>query len=150
MTSPAQVFVLNAPAAASRTDLFPFLLMLAALLLPFDVGVRRIGVNLRKLLGMGLRTAPALATSLEQTGRMGQLMRAKTRVRPEALSAQAKVQFEEDAAPKPNAAVMLGQHEEDTSPQVVTTAAGTASELLKRRKKKVESEGEEKEARECW
>jgi hypothetical protein len=137
--------VLNAPAAASRTDLFPFLLALAALLLPFDVGVRRITVSLRKLFGFQPRLAPAL--SMEQTtGRIGQLMRAKSRVRPEALSAQARVQFEEDAAPKPSAAMMLGKHEDDTAAQSASTAAGTASELLKRRKKKVggESEGEEK------
>ena len=150
LTTPAQAFVLNAPAAASRTDLFPFLLALAALLLPFDVGVRRITVSastlVRKLLGVGVGAGLRPAPTLEQTGRMGQLMRAKTRVRPEALSAQARVQFEEDAAPKPSAAVMLGKHEEDTSPQAVTTAAGTASELLKRRKKKGEGEkNEEKE-----
>jgi uncharacterized membrane protein len=148
---PAQAFVLYAPAAASRTDLFPFLLALAALLLPFDVGVRRITVSVstlvRKLFGFQPGLAPAL--SMEQSGLMGQLMRAKGRVRPEALSAQARVQFEEDAAPKPSAAVMLGQHEEDTAPQAATTAAVTASELLKRRKKvraEGESEREEKAA----
>jgi uncharacterized membrane protein len=142
LDSPKQAFVLNAPAAASRTDLFPFLLALAALLLPFDVGVRRITVSLRKLFGFQPRLAPAL--SMEQTtGRIGQLMRAKSRVRPEALSAQARVQFEEDAAPKPSAAMMLGKHEDDTAAQSASTAAGTASELLKRRKKKVGGESEE-------
>jgi uncharacterized membrane protein len=134
-----QAFVLNAPAAASRTDLFPYLLALAALLLPFDVGVRRIAVSLRKLLGLGPKLAPAI--SMEQTGRMVQLMRAKGRVRPEKLSPQARVSFEEDAAPKPTVSVMLGKHEDDTAAEAASNAAATASELLKRRKQKVEGEG---------
>ena len=131
--APTQAFELNAPTAASRTDLFPFLLLLAAILLPFDVGVRRITVSLRKLLGFQPRLAPAV--SMEQTGRMVQLMRAKGRVKPEVMSAASRVQFEEDATPRPSASVMLGRHEND-SPAPATTAAGTASALLKRKKQR--------------
>ncbi|HEY3341480.1 MAG TPA: VWA domain-containing protein, partial [Anaerolineae bacterium] len=55
LTQPKQAFELNVPVAASRTDLFPWLLALAAFLLPLDVGVRRIAVSFRKLLGFGRR-----------------------------------------------------------------------------------------------
>jgi Putative glutamine amidotransferase/von Willebrand factor type A domain len=51
LSEPRQAFELTAPVAASRSDLFPLLLALAAILLPFDVGVRRASVSLRKLLG---------------------------------------------------------------------------------------------------
>ena len=138
--SPFKAFELNAPAAASRTDLFPFLLLLAALLLPLDVGVRRITVSLRKLLGIQPKLAPAM--SMEQTGRMVQLMRAKGRVRPEAMTPAARVQFQEETVPRPSASVMLGRHEDDT-PAPVTTAANTASALLKRKKQRTASEPDE-------
>ena len=49
----------------------------AALLLPFDIGVRRIAVSFRKLLGIGRRELAAV--SLERSGRMVQLMQAKSR-----------------------------------------------------------------------
>ncbi|MFC1464966.1 MAG: VWA domain-containing protein [Candidatus Brachytrichaceae bacterium NZ_4S206] len=135
LDSPAQAFALNAPVAASRTDLFPLLLALAALLLPFDVGVRRITVSLRKLLGLsGEKLAPA--GNLESSGRMDQLLRAKARVTRE---------------PAPQ--IMPRRPAQTSPPSSQTTAveaplpqqaAATASELLRRRKQRAQAEGDEK------
>ncbi len=51
LSDTAQAFDLNAPAAASRADLSLWLLALAALLFPLDIGVRRIAVSARRLAG---------------------------------------------------------------------------------------------------
>ncbi len=50
LNDPAQAWERSAPVVAARDDLAPTLLMLAALLLPFDIGVRRVGGGLRELL----------------------------------------------------------------------------------------------------
>jgi hypothetical protein len=67
LTEPAAAFDRSIPLAASRTELFPWLLALAALLLPFDIAARRIGFNLRKLLGRAAVLAPAAASAPAQT-----------------------------------------------------------------------------------
>jgi uncharacterized membrane protein len=67
LTEPAAAFDRSIPLAASRTELFPWLLALAALLLPFDIAARRIGFNLRKLLGRAAMLAPAAAGAPAQT-----------------------------------------------------------------------------------
>jgi uncharacterized membrane protein len=67
LTEPDSAFVLNAPVATARVDLFPFLLTLAALLLPIDVGVRRATVSLRKLLGRA-HTEPKLQPAMANRG----------------------------------------------------------------------------------
>lgn len=79
LTSPGQAFEMNIPAAASRTDLFPLLLLLAALLLPFDVGARRVVVSLRWVWERFSlrRSATAPAVALASTERMTRLMAAK-------------------------------------------------------------------------
>jgi uncharacterized membrane protein len=79
LNSPSQAFELNVPAAVSRTELFPWLMALAALLLPFDIGVRRIAVSFRKLLGFGRTDMARTSASIERGGRMSQLMQAKVR-----------------------------------------------------------------------
>lgn len=150
LTDPRMAFVLNAPAAASRTDLFPYLLALAAILLPFDVGVRRVTVSLRKLLGI----QPKLAAShtLEQAGRMGQLLRAKNRVAPDRLSNEARAALIEESQRQPRkpASIMLGDHA-DREPYAdraapasgtatAARASATASALLKRKKKRGEAD----------
>ncbi len=110
LESPAQAFALNAPAAMARTDLSPLLLALAALLLPFDVGVRRIAANLRRR--RAEQPAPANAPpTLAQTGK---LLQAKTRA-----SASRTPQ---PAQPSTTA----------------ESASSTAAELLKRRRQRAE------------
>ncbi len=136
LTSPPQAFALNAPIAASRTDLFPLLLALAALLLPFDVGVRRITVSLRKLFGStGEKLAPA--GHLESSGRMDQLLRAKTRITREPTPQIAPRRPLQTPTASPQAAAA-----EALAPQ---QAAATASELLRRRKQRPQVEGGEKD-----
>jgi hypothetical protein len=129
LAAPADAFALNAPVAASRTDLFPFLLALAAVLLPFDVGVRRITVSLRKLFGgAGAKLAPA--ESLEGSGRMTQLMQAKTRVTRSPLSSSPQ------HGPAAPATTQTRQPATQPEPAPSPQAAATASELLKRRKQR--------------
>lgn len=134
LESPAQAFALNAPIAASRSDLFPLLLALAALLLPFDVGVRRITVSLRKLLGFSSeKLAPA--GNLESSGRMDQLLRAKTRVTREPAATQ--IMSRRSAHTPPTSSQTTAVEAQAPSPQ----AAATASELLRRRKQRTQGEG---------
>ncbi|GIV85122.1 MAG: VWA domain-containing protein [Candidatus Roseilinea sp.] len=136
LTSPAQAFALNAPIAASRTDLFPLLLALAALLLPFDVGVRRITVSLRRLFGSaGERLAPA--GNLESSGRMDQLLRAKTRVTREPTPPIMPRRPVRTPSASPQATAAEAQM---PSPQQATA---TASELLRRRKQRAQVEGDQ-------
>ena len=50
LTNPTQAWQRGAPIVAARSDLFPTLLVIAALLLPFDIAVRRVGGQLREML----------------------------------------------------------------------------------------------------
>ncbi|MBX7214291.1 MAG: VWA domain-containing protein [Thermoflexales bacterium] len=70
LSQPAEAFALNIPAAASRTELAPLLMLLATLLLPLDVAARRLAVDIlaglrrvaARLRGQGVpRIEPALA-----------------------------------------------------------------------------------------
>jgi hypothetical protein len=145
LTSPAQAFELNAPVAASRTELFPWLMALAALLLPLDIGVRRIAVSFRKLMGFG-RHELATAT-LERGGRMSQLMQAKMRST-QLQDAERVSLFDRGGAathlrqrpqglrPRPGETAASAVSEtEETEPETPTQASATASELLRRRRK---------------
>jgi uncharacterized membrane protein len=149
LTSPASAFELNAPVALSRTDLFPLLLAIAAILLPFDIGVRRITVSLRKLFGLaGASLAPA--TSIEGSGRMGQLMQAKSRVtrEPNLSSTRRASGNTRSGAPggAPGSAPGTGgapstiPASSSAPSQPIQTeppqASATASELLRRRKRR--------------
>ncbi|HVF98715.1 MAG TPA: hypothetical protein VND68_02645, partial [Chloroflexia bacterium] len=79
----------NLPAARSTSDLWPLLLFLAILLLPFDVGVRRLAITgadvararaeLQRRLGWGRR--PAHATPQASTPQVAALFGAKERSR---------------------------------------------------------------------
>ena len=51
LSEPRQAFDQTAPVAASRLDLFPWLLALAALAFPLDIALRRITMSLRALFG---------------------------------------------------------------------------------------------------
>ena len=148
LNSPAQVFELNVPAAASRTELFPMLMVLAALLLPFDIGVRRITISFRKLLGFGrLELATA---SLERSGRMSQLLEAKSRG---SLVVEQAMLFDRSptnaaararpfaaaptSSPTGESSVISPSHvapQAQTAPEVPVRAGATAAELLRRRR----------------
>ena len=114
LASPSQAFTLSVPAAVARTDLSPLLLMLAALLLPFDVGVRRITVNLRRQLG----GRPMPVNQSLAAGHTGSLLQAKARAgKPSERSTQ-------PSQPRPTA----------------QSASTTASELLKRRRQRAKEQ----------
>jgi hypothetical protein len=88
--------------------------MLAALLLPFDVGVRRITVNLRRQLG----GRPMPVNQSLAAGHIGSLLQAKARAgKPSERSTQ-------PSQPRPTA----------------QSASSTASELLKRRRQRAEEQ----------
>lgn len=130
---PAQAFAMNAPVATSRTDLFPLLLALAALLLPFDVGVRRITVSLRRLFGFGSRPLVAPTGDLELSGRMGQLLQAKTRVTREPT---APISRRTAGTTQPLSSATSTQRPAPEAPQ----AGATAAELLRRRRQRTQEE----------
>ncbi len=142
---PANAFVLNAPVAASRTDLFPFLLALAALLLPFDVGVRRITVSLRQLFGVAQGKPAVAKTDVVVGGRVTQLMQAKARTTDPTTRARTRGSAQANASTaQPNsgqATAPSAQTAAPVAPTMPPQAAATASELLKRRKKRAQGEG---------
>lgn len=143
LNQPADAFRLDAPAAASRTDLFPWLLAIAACLLPFDIGVRRIAVSFRRLLGMVPRREMAARTlsaaTLEQGGQIGQLMQAKARGSrtPGAAVLPQRRQVGVSASTGARATGSgAGQADSDTQePDAPATAGATAAELLRRRRR---------------
>lgn len=143
LNQPADAFRLDAPAAASRTDLFPWLLAIAACLLPFDIGVRRIAVSFRRLLGMVPRREMAARTlsaaTLEQGGRISQLMQAKARGSrtPGAAVLPQRRQVGVSASTGARATGSgAGQADSDTQePDAPATAGATAAELLRRRRR---------------
>jgi hypothetical protein len=137
LTDVAQVFERNVPVAASRTELFPWLMALAAILLPFDVAVRRIAASFRKLLGLGRRE---MATVTAQRGsRMTQLMQAKAR----SIEMQQPVSLFDSVTPRarpavnaPGARVIEVPKVEQPPSEVEapSQATATAAELLRRRR----------------
>jgi len=142
LNTPSQVFELNVPAAASRTELFPWLMALAAVLLPFDIGVRRIAVSFRKLLGFGRLEAARATASIERGGRMGQLLQAKSRgskvLGPVPLFDQPAGNANTHGRLRPQSqALSQGVMPEPLSPvtEPPTPAGATAAELLRRRRR---------------
>ncbi|MGQ9905197.1 MAG: hypothetical protein ACUVRU_12955, partial [Anaerolineae bacterium] len=142
VAQPADVFRLDAPAAASRTDLFPWLLAIAVCLLPFDIGARRIAVSLPNLLGMVSRremtgrtiTGRTLsAATLKQNQRISQLMQAKARgsSHPPPYTAGGTVLAD---AGRVGSRSAIGDSAE-TDADAPKTAGATAAELLRRRRK---------------
>ncbi len=143
LTDPSAAFERNAPSAASRTELFPYLLTLAALLLPFDVAVRRIGFNLRKLFKRAAPLIPATAAASASA-----VMDAADRVRaaasgrptPGAGATRPPLVIRPDTHPAQASsnADAPSQATAQRAPVTPTTPApaGTASELLKRKRQK--------------
>lgn len=142
LAQPADAFRLDAPAAASRTELFPWLLAIAVCLLPFDIGMRRIAVSLPNLLGMVSRremtgrtiTGRTLsAATLKQNQRISQLMQAKARGsrHPQPYTAGRTVLAD---AGRVGSRSAIGDSAE-TDADSPKTAGATAAELLRRRRK---------------
>ncbi|HQZ98981.1 MAG TPA: VWA domain-containing protein [Thermoflexales bacterium] len=136
LSAPAQAFALNMPLAASRQELFPFLLALAALLLPFDVAVRRIAVGLRRAAAK-VAAAPAPASG----GTLEGLLKAKQRAN--ARGAGDAVAPAEHAQPTLAQTIAKAQkaqegEKKDAPPQAPSAPSGTAAELLKRKREKKE------------
>jgi uncharacterized membrane protein len=153
LVSPAQAFDLSAPAAASRTDLSMLLMTIAIILLPFDIGIRRIAVSLRKLIArilgrdVVLQMAPAGGASRGATmaAASSRLMSAKQRTSqtastssraPRAADMSAANRARAQAA---NAAMGDAERERrsERKPQAPTktNSAATTAELLKRKRK---------------
>lgn len=88
---PAAVFEHNLEGVRTTTELWPLLLLLSILLLPFDIGVRRVRISradiaewaeeARRRLGVAPRKAVAVGGGRSATPEMAAMMSAKTRVR---------------------------------------------------------------------
>jgi Mg-chelatase subunit ChlD len=89
LDDPAASFLHNLPGVRATTPLWPLLLLLAILLLPFDIGVRRVAVSrsdalswldqLRRKLGIAPPSAPAVAGA--SSPELSAMMHAKSRAR---------------------------------------------------------------------
>jgi uncharacterized membrane protein len=87
----AAPFEHNLSAVQSTTDLWPLLVLLAVLLLPFDIGVRRVSMSKADLqkaldtaarrLGWQPRSRPAVASATPSSAEIAALFGAKSRVR---------------------------------------------------------------------
>lgn len=136
LSRPADAFRLDAPAAASRADLFPWLLAVAACLLPFDIGARRVAVSFRRLLGLAGRR-PVVAPTLERGGRIGRLMQAKARG-----SRAPGAPVTPSRQPAGVSVSTGGQAGGETHPPDTPASAGaTAAELLRRRRRQSQEQG---------
>ena len=154
LTSPAQAFDLNVPAAASRTDLSMLFLTLAALLLPLDIGVRRIAISLRKALARllpqvareSLVMASASPASLNRLSnaklRGSTAARSAAQPRAAATSNRANLMASSATVGKPAANDQMAKPEDspakEESPPILQPAqqsSATAAELLRRKKK---------------
>ncbi len=90
---PSEAFAHTLPAPADRRPIWPWLLLAAALLLPWDIGVRRLaigGADIRRGLERvfsGLRLSPAGAPPAPRSARMSTLLQAKGRAQRSAEAA---------------------------------------------------------------
>lgn len=108
LDNPTAALEHNLPAASSATDLWPLLLLFAILLLPFDIGVRRVALSRGDLvrareaslgrLGRRRRAMPALQTATPQTAALLTAKeRSRERLKPEPPPAPAGRQPEHTA-----------------------------------------------------
>lgn len=149
LTDPRQAFELSAPVAAARTDLFPLLLALAAILLPFDVGVRRTSVGLRKLFGRVAELAsgplgssgPAAATGGKSAGApASQPIRVVPRAAP-ATNPGASAAAQAGQSIRVSGAADVAPQKKGAQPAASAPGA-TAGELLKRKQRKRQSDSD--------
>jgi uncharacterized membrane protein len=153
LDSPRKAFELSAPAAASRTDLAPWLMLIATLILPFDIGIRRIGTSLRKLIRRNANdTAPQPTFASAGSNKpLPRLMSVKARVekaqpasqpRPQDLSAanRARIQSQSAQTSQTSGASVFGNEATPALKKPAPAAkapqsAATAAELLRRKRK---------------
>ncbi|MBN1812090.1 MAG: VWA domain-containing protein [Anaerolineae bacterium] len=91
LTEPAEAIAHNIRGVGVRRDLWPYLLALAALLLPFDVGVRRLALGRRDFVRMWewvLARLPGRRPTAEAPSPVGRLFQAKARTEARRLEAQ--------------------------------------------------------------
>jgi hypothetical protein len=132
LDNPAASLEHNLPAARSTSDLWPLLLFLAILLLPFDVGVRRLAITradvararaeLRRRLGWDRR--PAHATPQASTPQVAALFGAKERSRERFDTGSPPAQLPDLPAPAPPAAASA----RDLQPEGRTGRATSAAQ----------------------
>ena len=140
--NPADAFLHNLKAVSATSPLWPWLLLLAALLLPLDVASRRLILTRqdwsRFAQVLKTRTARRKPTPVAQSAQMSALLQAKERVRPSAPetiinpSPTPKVTVETPpvSAPPPAAATP----KTDAPADPLAPAASTAASLLARKK----------------
>lgn len=116
---------------ASITELWPLLVFLAALIIPIDVGVRRLAIPLAELLAKAWQRVRARRdTAVPQTEVVGRLQQAKQRAKTTSGEAPITLDIEERApAPKPAA---------PPKPSKTGSSAGTS--LLEAKRKRGDGE----------
>jgi uncharacterized membrane protein len=147
LTEPSTAFTLSANIAAARVDLFPYLLALAALLLPFDIGVRRATIGLGKLLerARALAPAPRMRRAVASAASAGGAQRVERNPSPRSETPYVIKPRTENSARAPAAAQAAAEQAPATvsAPKVVVTpkadpkpggSTATASALLKRKR----------------
>ena len=169
---PAEAFSHTLQAHSATRPAWPWLLLLAAVLLPFDVGVRRLVVSRRDLARFGRRLAeaarlrqPAPQTVHARTEQLGALFRAKDRAGGEAEKAAAGTNGDSapmaaPAAPQAAPAALAPAAVEaapqepppadeaaESKPEQAQRPSGSAlaASLLARKKAREEGEQEEEE-----
>jgi len=106
--APSEAFPHALGGAGVRRDLWPYLLGLAALLLPFDVGVRRLALGRRDLERAWIwmmerlpRRRPRPVVEVEAPSPVGRLFQAKSRAEERRPVGQVSVPAEPEVSPPP-------------------------------------------------
>jgi Mg-chelatase subunit ChlD len=145
---PDAVYAHDLSTAASATPLWPWLLLIAALLLPFDVGVRRLVVTMSDVRRLRVWIASRLgietqAPAQPRAERLDRLMAARDRARGDLGTGGAGVR--EDAPSAVDAVLPTDERKQSTPtrrPQEAPadSAAATASSLLAARRQRERAE----------
>jgi uncharacterized membrane protein len=124
LTNPVQAFRPSGSPGESIRDLWPFLLLLASLLLPLDIAVRRLALPFAEIWAAALARLPRFrrraAAPAPQAQAIGQLHLAKRSATPTASEMPERVEVPAAAPPSPKPAPERGPAEPGAAPLSTT------------------------------